>query len=98
MGGQFVLTPYQARDRAIAYLLENYPDCGLPQEAIWNAARATPAGLLGAETIRYTYGDWQIEVGYPVVPFPAYDATVTNDATGFTWQGTVRATGAVEER
>jgi len=96
-GEQSVLTSYQARDRAIAYLLEHYPDCGLPKEAIWNAARATPAGLLSHETIRYTYGDWQVEVSSPVIPFPDYDVTVSNDTTGFTWQGTVRATGVIEE-
>jgi len=96
-GGRFVLTPYQARDRAIAYLLERYPDLGLPQGALWDPERATPEGLLGAVAIRYAYGDWLIEVAYPVIPFPDYGVVVSNSATGFRWQGTVHATGVVEE-
>jgi hypothetical protein len=97
LGGRFVITPYQARDRAIEYLLEKEPGLDLSPEAIWDATRATPAGLLGYETIRYTSGDWQIEVGYPVVPYPDYAVSVSNSSTGFAWRGTVRAAGLIIE-
>lgn len=97
LGGRFVIAPYQARDRVVEYLLERDPSLGLPPGAIWEAARATPEGLLGYETIRYTSGDWTIEVGYPVVPYPDYAVSVNNSATGFAWQGKVRAAGLIAE-
>ncbi len=95
IGQPYVLTPYGARDRAIDFLLGQNPDSGLPREAIWDPQRVTPEELVGYETIRYTQGSWQIEVGYPVVPFPDYDVTVTNSQTGFTWSGKVTATGII---
>lgn len=97
LGGRFVIAPYQARERAIEYLLEKDPRPGLPREAIWEAVRATPEGLLGYETIRYASGDWQIEVGYPVVPYPDYAVSISNSVTGFAWRGTVRAAGLIVE-
>jgi hypothetical protein len=96
IGERFVLTPYQARDRAIEHLLVTEPSIGIPQEAIWDAERVTPEGLVGHETIRYTHGNWQIDVDYPVIPYPDYEITVRDSETGFTWQGTIRATGIVE--
>ncbi|MCR4404872.1 MAG: hypothetical protein NUW06_06340 [Candidatus Acetothermia bacterium] len=94
-GERFVLASYQARERAIAHLLATIPDFPLTMGVIWDAVRATPEGLLGYETIRYAHGEWQIDVGYPVIPYPDYDLTVSNSATGFSWRGRVRAPGLI---
>lgn len=97
LGERFVIAPYQARDRAIEYLLEKEPSSGLPRGAIWDAARATPEGLLGYETIRYTHKGWQVEVGYPVIPYPDYAVSLGNSASGSSWRVTVRAAGLIAD-
>lgn len=76
---QFVLTPYQARDWAIEHLLATDPTIRIPQEAIWDAERVTPEGLVRRDTIRYAPGNWQ-----PVIPYPDYQVTVRDSETGFT--------------
>lgn len=88
-----------ARDAALSYLREQFgadaPATGLS----WSEERATPPGLIGAETYRYTAGDWIITVSYPITSpdLVMYQVVVTNLSTGFQWLGTVDAVGNVKK-
>ncbi len=88
-----------ARDAALAYLAENYggeaPAAGLA----WAAKHTKPEGLVGGESYTYTAGDWVIAISYPVVAPEnvIYTIQVSNQATGFRWEGQVDAQGQVTE-
>jgi len=91
--------PVGARAAVLAYLAENYggeaPVAGLD----WVETHTKPEGLVGGESFEYTASDWVISVSYPVVaPENAVYATaVSNQATGFRWEGQVDAQGQVTE-
>jgi hypothetical protein len=91
--------PVGAREAVLVHLAENYgeeiPAAGLP----WTAEHTKPQGLVGGESYQYSGGDWVIAVSYPVVApgNEVYTVQVTNQATGFGWQGQVDAQGQVTE-
>lgn len=63
----------------------------------WKEERITPPGLVGAETYRFTSGDWSVTVGYPVV-LPSlvhYTVQVSNAPKATEWQARVDAAGHV---
>lgn len=88
-----------ARDEALAYLDEHYAERAPEVGLTWTRRRMTPEGIVGAETYQYRSGFWVVTVSHPVVaPSEAtYRVLVSNDSTGFQWQGEVDATGKVEE-
>lgn len=90
------VTPAWAKDKAIEYVQSMDLQARPPADATWKEERITPEGLVGSETYRYAFEDWQIDVRYPVIPIPDYEVTMINLAIHFYWEGTVRATGAVE--
>ena len=92
-----ILSPEEARDLAVEYILANYPEMeGLKAPAAWETKNLTPEGLLGYSTLQYTSGDWTVKVGYPVVWKPTYQIEITIDGEpGFTWAGTVAQDGTV---
>ena len=47
----------------------------------WTGGRATPEGIVGAETYSYQSSSWIVTIQYPVVPHPTY--TVTAKYTSF---------------
>ncbi|MBC7261978.1 MAG: hypothetical protein H5T63_08180, partial [Chloroflexi bacterium] len=87
-----------ARDAVLSYLREhhsaNAPAAGLS----WSEERATPPGLVGAETYRYASGDWVITISYPVTSpdMVLYQVVATNSATGFQWLGVVDGAGNIK--
>ncbi|MGB9880371.1 MAG: hypothetical protein ACPLRM_06380 [Anaerolineae bacterium] len=87
-----------ARDAVLSYLREHYsanaPAAGLS----WSEERATPPGLVGAETYRYTSGDWVITISYPVTSpnMVLYQVVATNSATGFQWLGVADGAGNIK--
>ena len=92
-----ILSPEEARDLAVEYILANYPEMeGFKAPAVWETEDLTPEGLLGHSTLQYTSGDWTVKVGYPVVWKPTYEVEITiNGEPGFTWTGTVAQDGTV---
>ena len=91
-----ILSPEQARDLAVEYVLANYPelkDAEAPTE--WEFTDLTPEGLLGYSTHRYTSGGWTVEVGFPVVWKPTYAVELTLSEPSFDWMGTVSQDGTV---
>jgi hypothetical protein len=91
--------PVGARDAVLAYLGENYADSAPAAGLAWVEAHTKPEGMVGGESYEYSAGDWLIAVSYPVVAPEnvVYTMVVTNQATGFRWEGQVDAQGQVAE-
>jgi hypothetical protein len=89
--------PAMALDAALAYIREQYGRSAPAAGIAWKAEDATPGGLLGSTTTRYTAEDWTVTVVMPVVnPVDVvYQVTVDGQALGFHWEGKVDATGHV---
>jgi hypothetical protein len=92
-----ILSPEEARDLAVEYVLANYPELeSLKAPTEWATENLTPEGLMGFSTLQYTSGDWTVKVGYPVVWKPTYQVELTIEGMpGFTWTGTAAQDGAV---
>lgn len=88
-----------ARDAALYYVVDNYGLQGLGSGLAWQEERITPQGIVGATQLRYTAGIWVVEISYPIVVPEAtiYQVAVTNQSTGFHWEGEVDAHGTVTE-
>ncbi len=86
-----------AREAVIAYLRSRYPEQAPPSGLAWMEENTTPQNLLGSSSLRYTSGDWVIDVQYPVVAPESlvYSLEVKNQVSGFQWTGTVKATNGV---
>lgn len=60
----------------------------IPENANWMAENITPPLLVGYVTYAFTYGNFCIEVGYPVVLVPAYTVTIYENNTPV-WVGII---------
>jgi len=88
--------PAFARDAAMATIWAE----GEPMPALdWSEEDLTPEGLVGSSTIRYTAGEWEVTVTYPIVApdVTIYQVDIANSASGLTWSGEVDAEGNVSE-
>jgi hypothetical protein len=87
-----ISTQEQARDAAMNFIKTNHTEtASLITSLSWTGQRATPEGLVGAETYVYTTATgWNVTVQYPVIPNPIYtiNATYTSGTTAVAWQGT----------
>jgi hypothetical protein len=95
-GQQLLLNAFNAAlARARALYRDEAPPEGLP----WVGERITPENMVGAETWRYTAGDWEAIITYPVVPADkmVFNITIQNATTGFVWIGSVDIRGQVIE-
>ena len=91
-------TQEEVRDDAMAYIEANHPETApFMKDLSWTGGRATPTGLVGAETYTYLSLGWNITITYPVIPNPTYtinadySATSTGDVSipyRVIWQGT----------
>jgi serpin B len=94
-----ILGPVGARDAALAYLAQSAGAQAVPAGLEWTEKDITAGGLVGASTFQYTSGEWVITVSYPIVlpENTIYHVVVTNESTGFRWEGDVDAEGQVTE-
>jgi hypothetical protein len=94
-----LLPPEMAKDLAIEYILENYPELGtITVPVVWDIEDLTPTGLLGASKLQFVGDGWTVNVTYPVVMNPVYTISIRYSGdVGFTWEGTVGQDGNVEE-
>lgn len=94
-----LLPPEIAKDLAIEYIIDNYPELGtITIPVVWDTEDLTPTGLLGASTLQFVGDGWTVNVTYPVVMKPVYAISVRYAGdVGFTWEGTVGQDGNVEE-
>jgi hypothetical protein len=94
---QPVVDTAQARDAALAYVLEHYPEAAAPGDnplnLQWQVQDLTPSQTVGTSVTGYSSGDWQITVSYPVVlpSLVQYQVQIENQATGFSWSGILDA-------
>jgi len=88
-----------ARDAVLAYITAHDGPSAPAAGMAWNEENATPGGLVGGTTFRYTAEGWTVTVSYPIVApeYTLYHVQVVEGASGFTWQGEVDATGSVTE-
>jgi hypothetical protein len=95
-GEQFLLS---ALNVALTHARAQYGSDAPPADLVWVGEPITPADLVGAETWRYTAGDWVVTITYPVVPPDkmVFNITIQNAATGFMWLGSVDSSGQVTE-
>ena len=64
------------RDEAIQYMKAKHPETAqFMKDLYWSGGRATPPGLVGAETYEYQAKGWIVTIKYPVVPNPEYSVT-----------------------
>ena len=94
-----LLPPELAKDLAVEYVLENYPELGaIPIPEVWIFFDLTPEGLVGASTLQFAGDGWIVNVSYPVVMRPVYTVSIRySGEVSFTWEGTVDQSGNVEE-
>jgi hypothetical protein len=93
-----LLVVEDARDKAIFYILEKYPELELEYPENWITETTTPSGLVGSSTIRYMGEGWNITLHYLVIQFPDFDVNVQySGKQGFKWCGTVYNTGLISE-
>lgn len=88
-----------ARDAALEYLREVYPEGAPAGNLTWNVENITQEGLVGSSTFQYTAEDWVIILTAPVVAPEAviYHVQIMNDVLPFHWEGEVDADGKVTE-
>jgi hypothetical protein len=91
-------TQEQIRDAVMVYLENNHNNHNEVAQFLgnltWIGGRATPTGLVGAETYTYLSGGWNVTITYPVIPNPTYRVTADYSAQGIgipyrvIWEGT----------
>jgi hypothetical protein len=87
-----------ARDAAVVFLRGHFDEA--PREsASWTEENLTPEGLVGGSEWQYTAGDWVVKVSYAIVSveWTVYHVAVSNESTGFEWEGRVDGSGQVPE-
>ena len=84
-----------ARDSALAYVSEHHGEQAPPAGLTWTAEDATPEGLIGGISYRFTAEEWVVTVDTAVVPpeMRVYRTSVSNPSTGFWWEGRIDAQG-----
>jgi len=89
-----------ARDAALVYLSQRYGELAPPLGLAWAEEYTTPEGLVGSATFEFTFEDWVVTISHAILPpeRTVYQVVVTNQATGFQWEGKVDATGQVMEQ
>jgi len=80
-----------ALDSALAYVNEHYGEQAPPPGLTWTEEDATPEGLIGWATYKFTAEDWVVTIGHAVVPPQrrVYRTSVSNPTTGFWWEGRI---------
>lgn len=94
-----LLLPEFAKDLAIEYILESYPELGtIPTPEFWEIEILAPLGLVGSSIQQFTGGGWTVNVSYPVVLRPVYTISILYSGdVSLKWEGTVDQDGNVEE-
>jgi hypothetical protein len=82
-------SPEGVAQALLSYLVQAYPGFGLDLFGGWVEEGRTEEGLVGASTRAWLSGDWTLEISYPVVPEPRYEAILSHVAAGVVWSGAV---------
>jgi hypothetical protein len=90
-----------ARDAVLAYLNEHYGEKAPALGLTWTGGSTLPENPPpGWSEYQFTSDDWVIKIGHAVLPPEQiiYEVVVTNQTTGFHWQGEVDAAWRVTEK
>jgi len=94
--------PGRALDAALAYVSKHYDEQAPAAGLAWTGDRPPPEEFVGGETFEFTSEptDWVVTVSVSVVAPEdvVYQVVVTNESTGFRWEGEVDAAGQVTEQ
>ena len=89
-----------ARQSTLDYISEQYGEEAPALHLAWTGGITDPeTPTVGWSEYQFFSGDWLITIGHPVVPpeLTVYQVAVTNQATGFEWEGEVDVGGEVTE-
>lgn len=86
-----------ARDAALAYLSERYGEEAPPLGLGWAEEFIPPEGWAPLGTYPYRAGEWLVTVYDPGVRPEVYQVSVSNETTGFQWEGEIDAAGQARE-
>lgn len=94
--------PQEVRDAlnaALAFVRAEYGDQAPAEGLDWAAEHAGPEDLVGSSAYRFTAGNWEVVISYPIVAPEnvIYQVVVANAAADFRWEGEVDAQGRVTE-
>jgi hypothetical protein len=78
------------------YLIQMYPGFGLDQQETWTPQDITKAALIGTSTWAWRSGEWTLEMTFPAMPEPSYEAVLFHQQAGTVWRGTLEPNGQIE--
>jgi hypothetical protein len=89
----------QAYQSVAAHLQSLYQEQAPSSEGEWSAENITPADLVGSGGYRFTIGDWQIEITYPIVAPESmiYNVTAQHTSLNLGWEGVIDADGQIQD-
>jgi hypothetical protein len=91
-------SPDQAKDLAVQYIIESYPELGVELPGYWAFEIITPQGRIGSTLLRFTGEGWEVNVSFPVVLKPVYRVSISySGPVAFDWGGSIDSSGVVEE-
>jgi len=85
-----------ARDAALTYIIEHYGEQAPALGLTWTE-EFTPERPFQLANYQYTAEDWVVSISYRTRPV-VYQVMMTNQPTGFRWEGTIDASRQVTEQ
>lgn len=81
-----------ARDAALGFLRQRYPDKGPAAGIGWAGRNTTPPGTPGLSSYEFSSENWLMTVWVPVISAQAviYEMQLDNQDSGFRWMGKLR--------
>lgn len=88
-----------ARDAALTFLRERYPDAAPATGIPWIGQNTTPPDTPGVSSYIFTGGNWLMTIWVPLIaqPSPIYEMELDNQDTGFSWTGRLSAAYVILE-
>jgi hypothetical protein len=78
-----------AREAALAYLRQAYPQSAPSEGIAWAGRNAAPGGPVGSASYKFSSGDWLMTIGVPMVSpeLVLYEIELVNSGAAFRWTG-----------
>ena len=88
-----------ARDAALTYLRQSYPQKAPAEGMAWTGRRVSPDGQIGSVDYEFESGKWLMRVGVPMLSpgLFLYEMLLANPDSGFRWEGKLDKNLAVLE-
>lgn len=91
--------PAFARDAALAHLAQARGVETPSSDLDWSEENTTPKQVVGSSSFQYSTAEWVVTVSFPIVAPDStiYHVVVSNQDSGFQWEGDVDRWGQVQE-